>query len=191
MENVIIIGSGFSGLSAASFMAKAGYDVTVLEKHATPGGRARQLNENGFRFDMGPSWYWMPDVFERYFAAFGKDVKDYYQLQRLDPSYRVYWKDGITEVPTGIQAVKILFESWEKGAAANLDKFLAEAAFKYKIGMQKLVYQPGLALSEFADAGLVKGDALLIAQFRNPGCSRSLLFQIILGQAPPLHSVAC
>ena len=93
MENVIIIGSGFSGLSAASFMAKAGYDVTVLEKQATPGGRARQLNENGFRFDMGPSWYWMHDVFERYFAAFGKDVKEYYQLQRLDPSYRVYWKD--------------------------------------------------------------------------------------------------
>ena len=200
MENVIIIGSGFSGLSAASFMAKAGYDVTVLEKQATPGGRARQLNENGFRFDMGPSWYWMPDVFERYFAAFGKDVKDYYQLQRLDPSYRAYWKDGITEVPTGIQAVKILFESWEKGAAANLDKFLAEAAFKYKIGMQKLVYQPGLALSEFADAGLVKGifrmdvftsiSSHIEKYFRHPKIRQLLEFPILFLGALPENTPA-
>ena len=96
---VIIVGSGFAGLSAASFMAKAGWDVTVIEKNNTPGGRARQLIEDGFTFDMGPSWYWMPDVFENYFKKLGKKVSDYYSLHRLDPSYRVYWNDGITDVP--------------------------------------------------------------------------------------------
>ena len=156
-KKVIVIGSGFSGLSAATFMAKAGYDVTVLEKHSTPGGRARQLNEEGFIFDMGPSWYWMPDVFERYFRCFGKNVTDYYSLQRLDPSYRVFWKNEITDIPSGTEAVKKLFESWEPGASERLDKFLEEAAFKYRVGMQQLVYKPGLKLSEFANAGLLQG----------------------------------
>ncbi|TAG12539.1 MAG: FAD-dependent oxidoreductase, partial [Sphingobacteriia bacterium] len=87
-KKVVIIGSGFAGLSAACFMAKAGYDITVLEKHSSPGGRARQFTEAGFTFDMGPSWYWMPDVFERFFNQFGKTVGDFYQLKRLDPSYR-------------------------------------------------------------------------------------------------------
>ncbi len=89
-KSVIVIGSGFAGLSAACFMAKEGWQVTVLEKNHTPGGRARQLKESGFVFDMGPSFYWMPDVFERYFAQFGKKTTDYYSLLRLDPSYRIY-----------------------------------------------------------------------------------------------------
>ncbi|MGH2564900.1 MAG: phytoene desaturase family protein, partial [Ginsengibacter sp.] len=97
-KSVIVIGSGFAGLSAASFMAKAGWKVTVIEKNAIPGGRAGQLKESGFVFDTGPSFYWMPDVFEKYFAHFGKKVSDYYSLQRLDPSYRVYWEDGFTDM---------------------------------------------------------------------------------------------
>jgi phytoene dehydrogenase-like protein len=84
MKSVVIIGSGFAGLSAACFMAKAGWKVTVIEKNATPGGRARRLMADGFTFDMGPSFYWMPDVFERFFAQFDKKVSDYYTLQRLD-----------------------------------------------------------------------------------------------------------
>ena len=156
-KKAIIIGGGFSGLSASSFMAKAGYNVTVIEKHSTPGGRARQLREGGFHFDMGPSWYWMPDVFERYFASFGKNVSDYYSLQRLDPSYRVFWGEEHTDIPSGADAIKKLFEGWEKGAGEQLDKFLSEAAYKYKIGMQKLVYKPGLGLTEFANAELIGG----------------------------------
>src|SRR3982751_5971441 len=105
-KRVVVIGSGFAGLSAATFMAKAGWDVTVIEKNSTPGGRARQLKENGFTFDMGPSFYWMPDVFERYFAQFGKRVSDYYQLDRLDPSYRIYWNDGYTDMPADYEALK-------------------------------------------------------------------------------------
>ena len=89
----MIIGSGFSGLSAATFLAKFGCDVTIIEKHGMPGGRARQFTENGFTFDMGPSWYWMPAVFERYFNCFGKNSSDYYTLKRLDPSYRIFWED--------------------------------------------------------------------------------------------------
>jgi phytoene desaturase len=121
-----VIGSGFAGLSAASFMAKAGWDVTVIEKNETAGGRARQLKEDGFTFDMGPSFYWMPDVFERYFAQFGKKVSDYYTLKRLDPSYRIFWNDGITDIPADLNELKKIFESFEKGSAVKLDQYLEE-----------------------------------------------------------------
>ena len=156
-KKVIIIGSGFAGLSAASLMAKAGWEVTVLEKHKTPGGRARQMKANGFTFDMGPSWYWMPDVFERFFQRFGKSVSDYYQLERLDPSYRVYWKDGPMDIPADFTALQQLFNSIEPGSGHQLEKFLEEAAFKYKAGIEKLVFKPGRSLTEFADWDLVKG----------------------------------
>jgi len=156
-RKVIIIGSGFAGLSAASFMAKAGWEVVVVEKHNIPGGRARQLKAAGFTFDMGPSWYWMPDVFDRYFQQFGKTVSDYYQLQRLDPSYRVYWKDGSMDIPADFAQLKQVFNSIEPGSGAQLERFLEEAAFKYKVGMEKLVFKPGRSLAEFVDWELVKG----------------------------------
>lgn len=156
-KSVIIIGSGFAGLSAASFMAKAGWKVTVLEKHTTPGGRARQFSEAGFTFDMGPSWYWMPDVFERYFNQFGKKVSNYYHLKRLDPSYRVYWPDGPVDIPADYEALRRLFDEIEPGSAVQLDKFLKEAAYKYEVGIQKLVYKPGQSLTEFLDWELITG----------------------------------
>jgi len=203
-KKAVIIGSGFSGLSAASFMAKEGWEVTVLEKHNTPGGRARQLNENGFRFDMGPSWYWMPDVFERFFGSFGKNVSDYYNLSRLDPSYRVYWPEDYTDIPAGAEKLKRLFESWEPGAGTHLDRFLAEAAFKYKIGMRKLVYKPGLAVSEFADSEMLNGifrmdvftsiKTHVAKYFRHPRIRQLLEFPVLfLGalpeQTPALYSL--
>ena len=154
---VVVIGSGFSGLSAACFMAKAGWQVSVVEKNSIPGGRARKLEANGFTFDMGPSWYWMPDVFERFFSFFGKKVSDYYQLQRLDPSYRIYWPDGPVDIPADYNSLRQLFESIEKGSSEKLDAFLKEAAYKYKTGMQKLVLKPSLCLAEFAEWDVVKG----------------------------------
>ena len=157
VKKVVVIGSGFSGLSAASFMAKAGWDVTVLEKHNMPGGRARKFVEAGFTFDMGPSWYWMPDVFERYFACFGKKVTEYYELERLDPSYRIYWQDGQTDIPADYEALKKLFESIEKGSAEKLDAFLKEASYKYEVGINKLVYKPGQSITEFLDWDTIKG----------------------------------
>src|SRR5215212_781992 len=157
LKKVVIIGSGFSGLSAACFMAKAGWHVSVIEKHAIPGGRARKMEAEGFTFDMGPSWYWMPDIFERFFNQFGKTVSDYYTLSRLNPSYRIYWSDGPTDIPEDYKELQQLFENIEPGSAKQLDIFLKEAAFKYKTGMQKLVLKPGLSVSEFIDWDVMKG----------------------------------
>jgi len=157
MKKVVVIGSGFAGMSAACFMAKAGWEVTVLEKNEMPGGRARKLEEGGFTFDMGPSWYWMPDVFEHFFNCFGKKVSDYYHLQRLDPSYRVYWDDKAMDIPADYATLKKLFESIEPGSGTALDQFLDEAAYKYQVGVNKLVYKPGQSLAEFADTDLIKG----------------------------------
>lgn len=152
-----MIGSGFAGLSAASFMAKEGWKVTVIEKNDSPGGRARQLKENGFTFDMGPSFYWMPDVFERYFNQFGKKVSDYYQLHRLDPSYRIYWDQGYTDMPANYEALQQVFESIEPGSAAKLDKYLEGAAYKYEVGVNKLVYKPSRSITEFMDWPTMSG----------------------------------
>lgn len=138
-------------------MAKAGWKVTVLEKNDQPGGRARQWKTQGFTFDMGPSWYWMPDVFERFFAQFGKSVSDYYELDRLDPSYRVYFPDGPLDIPAGLPALEQLFESIEPGSAVKLRQFMDEAAYKYKVGVQKLVFKPGQSLTEFLDWDLIRG----------------------------------
>ncbi len=156
-KKAVIIGSGFSGLSAACFMAKAGWNVTVLEQHSIPGGRARKFEAEGFTFDMGPSWYWMPDVFERFFASFGKKVSDYYKLTRLDPSYRVYWQDTAKDIPANYHELQQLFESIEAGSAEQLDLFMEEAAYKYKTGMQNLVLKPGLSITEFIDVDVFKG----------------------------------
>lgn len=157
MKKVIIIGSGFSGLSAASYMAKAGWDVTVIEKHDIPGGRARRLKENGFIFDMGPSWYWMPGVFEQYFENFGKKISDYYKLKRLDPSYEVYWQNDRVQIPAGYEALKRLFEDVENGSSLKLDEYLEQAQFKYNIGINKLVQKPGRLWMEFADREFLRG----------------------------------
>ena len=157
MKKAVVIGSGFAGMSAASFMAKAGWQVTVLEKHVMPGGRGRMYKEAGFTFDMGPSWYWMPDVFERYFNQFGKKVSDYYHLIRLDPSYRVYYPDAPIDIPANYDELKQLFESIEKGSGEQLDAFLKEAHYKYEIGINKLVHKPGQLLTEFLDLDLAKG----------------------------------
>jgi phytoene desaturase len=155
-KKIIIIGAGFAGLSTAAFMAKAGWDVTVLEKNETAGGRAKQLKAKGFTFDMGPSWYWMPDVFERFFNQFGKKVSDYYELVRLDPSYRVYWQNDFLNIPADYTELKKLFEIIEYGSGEKLDHYLKEAFVKYKIGVQDLVYKPGQSFTEFLDWNVIK-----------------------------------
>lgn len=156
-KKVTIIGSGFSGLSAACYLAKQGFEVSVVEKHDRVGGRARQFETDGFVFDMGPSWYWMPDIFERFFADFGKQVSDYYELERLSPSYQVFYKDGALEIPSDTTDLYEMFERIEKGSAEKLKQFLKEAAYKYEVGMHKLVYKPGISLTEFLDLDFLKG----------------------------------
>ena len=156
-KKAIVIGSGYAGLSSATFLAQAGWEVHVIEKHDQPGGRSRFFSDQGFSFDMGPSWYWMPDVFERYFNSFGKNVADYYTLKRLSPSYRIYWDDGFMDIPSDYQQLKNLFDELEPGAGEQLDKFMEEAAYKYKVGVNKLVYKPSLSWTEFIDIDLMKG----------------------------------
>lgn len=154
-KKIVVIGAGFSGLSAACFLAKEGYDVRVIEKNDSPGGRARKFEAEGFTFDMGPSWYWMPDVFERFFESFGKKVEDYYKLLRLDPSYRIVWgEDNISDLPANYKDYRAMFETMEPGSGAKLDKFLTEAEYKYRIGINKLVYKKSANPIEFLNLEL-------------------------------------
>lgn len=155
-KKALVIGSGFAGLSAAINLADKGFKVSILEKNNSIGGRARQFTESGFTFDMGPSWYWMPDVFESFFNRFGKSVSDYYELIRLDPSYQVVYENGeAMPIPASMEELKKLFDSIEPGAGNQLDMFLQQAAYKYEVGINQLVYKPGRSFSEFADPKLL------------------------------------
>jgi phytoene desaturase len=157
-KKAVVIGAGIAGMSAASYLAKAGFSVTIIEKNSSIGGRARQFKSDGFTFDMGPSWYWMPDVFEKFYNDFGKSTSDFYELIRLDPSYKVIWKNGEgIDIPADMPGIEALFERFEPGSSKKLQKFLKEAAYKYEVGINDLVYKPSLSLFEYADIRLLNG----------------------------------
>jgi phytoene desaturase len=205
MASVAVIGSGFAGLAAAACLAQDGHAVTVLEKNSQAGGRARQFKEQGFTFDMGPSWYWMPDVFEKYFQRFGHSSSDFYQLERLDPSYRVYFsKEDILDVPAGVEPLVHMFNRREPGSGERLRKFLEEARYKYEVGVNKLVYQPGLSVTELFDKELLTGifklrvfqslASYVRSQFKDPGLIQLLEFPVLFlgatpGNTPALYSL--
>lgn len=152
---VSIIGAGFAGLAAAALLAKDGLEVTVLEKNEMAGGRARTWEKDGFTFDMGPSWYWMPDVFENYYKLFGKTTSDFYELKRLNPSYRIYFgKYDTLDVPATLDDLYALFEELEPGSRKNLDSFLAQAKYKYDVGMNEYVFKPSHSVMEYFDPRL-------------------------------------
>jgi phytoene desaturase len=200
-KHVIIIGSGFAGLSAACFMAKNGFEVTILEKNNAAGGRARKFETDGFLFDMGPSWYWMPDVFERFFAQFGKKVSDYYDLVRLDPSYQViYNANEKWLIPNSTNGLADFLEKIETGAGNKLKQFMAEAAVKYEVGMKDLVFKPGRSLNEFMSMdffkGLIKLDLFtshskhVRKYFTNPNIISLLEFPVLFLGAKPQDTPA-
>lgn len=182
-------------------MARAGWQVTLLEKNAGPGGRARVFEAEGFTFDMGPSWYWMPGVFEQYFAEFGKRVADYYELLRLDPSYQVIFGENDTlGIPAGMPQLRQLFENLEPGSAARLDEFLAQAAYKYEVGINKFVHLPSRSVTEFIDWEIVKGAVRLdllqsMAKharkfFRHPKLLKLIEFPVLFLGATPENTPA-
>lgn len=159
MPKIIIIGSGFSGLSAAAYLSAAGNEVHVYEKNETPGGRARQLKtDDGYVFDMGPSWYWMPELFEQFFNDFGYSVNDFYELELLDPAFEIVFDNGeVMKIPANYTELCSLFESIEKGSAVQLEKFMKEAEYKYETGINNLSKMPGISITEFANCDLIKG----------------------------------
>ena len=161
-HTITIIGSGFSAIAASCYLAKSGHQVTVYEKNASIGGRARQLKREGFTFDMGPSWYWMPDVFDRFFADFGKKTTDYYELIKLSPAYRVYYGiDDFITIADNLEEITASFEAIEKGSGASLKQFMAEAKSNYDIAIKDIVYRPGVSPLEL----ITPETALKVGQF--------------------------
>lgn len=166
-KKIAIIGSGFSGLSAAAYLAKAGNEVHVYEKNDQPGGRARQFTtEQGFVFDMGPSWYWMPDIIEHFFADFGYTTSDFYSLVNLNPQFEILFADRSLQVPQSQQELQAVFEAIEPGAGAQLERFMQDGRYKYQVGMQEFVNKPCHNWSEFISPKIAKS-ALKLNLFTN------------------------
>jgi len=193
-KNISIIGSGFSALSAACYLAKDGNTVTVYEKNNTIGGRARQLKKEGFTFDIGPTWYWMPDVFERFFNDFDKKPSDYYELLKLSPAYQVYF--GINEFITisdNLESIIATFEKEEKGSGNELRKFISEAQSNYKIAIEELVYRPGESIFELITLETAKKAYLFFStiskdirkRFKNEKLVKILEFPVLFLGAKP------
>lgn len=158
MAKIAVIGSGFSSLSSASYLAKEGHDVTIYEKNDSVGGRCRQFKAEGFTFDMGPSWYWMPEVFDQFFQDFGNKTSDFYTLKRLSPSYTIRFAGNeLVEVPSDFEELKKTFEDIETGAGEQLVKFIADAETKYDAGMNRFVQKPSLSIFEFAELEILRG----------------------------------
>jgi len=156
-SKVSVIGSGFASLSAACYLAKDGYDVTIYEKNETIGGRARQYKKDGFTFDMGPSWYWMPDVFEKFFNDFQKKPSDYYQIEKLNPAYKVFFgNDESISIADTLEKIYSTFEAEEPGSAKKLKKFITQAQDNYNIAIKDLVYRPGVSPIELVTPETIK-----------------------------------
>lgn len=183
-------------MSAASYLAKSGFEVTIVEKNESAGGRARKFEAKGYNFDMGPSWYWMPEIFEEFYNDFGKTTADFYTLKRLSPSYSVYFgKSDEMLVPSGTDELCNMFEKMEHGAGKKLRKFLDEAEFKYRVGVDKMMRKPGESYKEFLDLSFIPAlfrldlfqsiDKHIRKSFKNEKLIRLLEFPILfLGTMP-------
>ena len=199
MKKVIIIGSGFSAIAAACYMAKAGYSVQVLEKNEQLGGRASILETDGFKFDMAPSWYWMPDIFERFFADFGKKVSEYYELKKLSPGYRViFGKDDYIDISDEPEKIIEKFEEIEPGSGKHLRKFMENSRKNYEIAMKDLVYNPGKSLLELVNLETAARLNLFVQNIsqtvrrniKNPKLQSILEFPVLFLGAKPQNTPA-
>ena len=199
MKKIFIIGSGFSSISASTYLAKKGYNVTVFEKNSSIGGRARQFKKDGFTFDIGPSWYWMPDVFESYFNDFGKKVSDYYKLEKLNPAYEVYF-NTLDSVKIGDSLEKICeeFENIEPGSGSILKKFMKKAEKHYEIAVKDMVYKPGISPLELVNKKTILRFKYFFTNikkevekyFKNEKLSQILQFPVLFLGAKPSNTPA-
>ncbi len=195
-KKVIVIGSGFSSLSASCYLAKAGFEVTVYEKNDTLGGRARQFKKDGFTFDIGPSWYWMPDIFDKFFADFSKQTSDYYQLDKLDPAYKIFFDDDTITIEDTLDKICVEFERIEKGSSKHLRKFIASAQENYSIAIDKVVLRPGISPFELITKETVfKVDQFFKTistevrrKFKNPKLVSTLEFPVLFLGAKPSNT---
>lgn len=193
-KEVIVIGSGFSSLATACYLAKAGFKVTIFEKNKSVGGRARQLKKNGFTFDIGPTWYWMPDVFEKFFGDFNKKPSDFYSLEKLNPAYSVYFgtNDFITIEDT-LEKIKKVFEAEEEGSSKKLQKFIDDAKSNYDIAIKDLVYNPGISPLELVSPVTIKKINKFFStikkdvrkEFKNDRLAKILEFPVLFLGAKP------
>lgn len=195
-KKIAIIGSGFASLSAACYLAQAGNEVTIYEKNPTVGGRARRLIKDGFTFDIGPSWYWMPDIFERFFADFGKKPSDYYQLDKLSPAYTVVFKDETIEIGDNLETIKNTFERIETGSSKPLQQFIDKAEENYEIAIKNLVYRPGESPLELVTPQTAKKVGAFLSnvsrdvrkKFTNPKLISILEFPVLFLGATPQNT---
>ncbi|MFP4552137.1 MAG: phytoene desaturase family protein, partial [Spirochaetales bacterium] len=196
MQHVVVIGSGFGGISAAAYLAQAGYRVTVYEKNSWVGGRARVLHRDGFHIDMGPSWYWMPEEHDRWFSDLGAKREDYYQIHRVDPSYKVFYGErepseerNVVTVPADFAQAKAVFESYEPGAGAKLEAFVEQARKKYEFAMSGFIYRNFYSPFDMVNGTLVKNiarlnlfksyRALINSYFTHPYLKKILEFPVV------------
>ena len=198
-KKIIVIGSGFSSLAAACYLAKNGHDVHIYEKNATIGGRARQFKKDGFVFDIGPTWYWMPDVFERFFADFNKTPEDYYELIKLGPAYRVYFGEGdFITIGDTLEKIKEVFEEEEPGSAQKLQAFMDDAQDNYDIAIKDLVYRPGVSPLELVTPQTMTRVGKFFStiakqvrkEFKNPRLVAILEFPVLFPGAKPSNTPA-
>lgn len=192
-KTISIIGSGFSALSASCYLAKAGYAVSIYEKNDTVGGRARQLKKDGFTFDIGPSWYWMPDIFEKFFNDFGKSTSDYYELDKLSPAYKIFFSDDVITIGDHMDQICEEFERIEPGSSKPLRKFIARAQDHYDIAINKVVLKPGLSPFELVTKETVARldrffktiSSEVRKNFKNPKLISTLEFPVLFLGAKP------
>ncbi len=193
MKKVSVIGSGFSSLSAACYLARDGYEVSIFEKNETVGGRARQLKKEGFTFDIGPSWYWMPDIFEKFFNDFGKSTSDYYELDKLSPAYKIFFSDDEITIGDTMDKICEEFERIENGSSKPLRKFISQAQENYDIAINKIVLKPGLSPLELVTKDTVTRvdqffktiSSQVRKNFNNPKLISTLEFPVLFLGAKP------
>ncbi len=197
-RRVVVIGAGIAGLATAALLQREGCSVTVLEAQSEVGGRARHWDSGGFRFDRGPSWFLMPEVFDHFYRLMGTSSDEQLDLQRLDPGYRVFAEGAVRPLDIADRATNIrTFDAIEPGAGERLAAHLDSAADTYQTAMRDFLYTTFSSLRPFLTGATLRQasqlqrmlrvplDRFVAESFRTPVLQRTLSFPaVFLGSAP-------